>query len=146
MYHAETLGSPQADAQAGGGSPSKPEPKRILILDDNAFFARCLASLIEHEGDLVVCSVAESFRALMERLPLARPDLLVIDIALGEDNGLEVARRLRASAVATPIMLTSSMDTPDEACLREIGRCRFIAKDKRPRELISQLRHCLAAA
>jgi len=146
MYHAETLGSQSVPAQAVSESPSKPEPKRILILDDNAFFARCLASLIEHEGDLVVCSVADSSRVLLERLPLTRPDLLVIDIALGNENGLEVARRLRARSVATPIMLTSSMDTPDEESLREIGRCRFVPKDKRPRELISQLRHCLAAA
>jgi len=146
MYHAETLGSLLTSPREAAEPQSKPEPKRILILDDNAFFARCLASLIEHEGDLVVCSVTDSSRALLERLPHARPDLLVIDIALGDENGLEVARKLRARSVATPIMLTSSMDTPDETSLREIGRCRFVPKDKRPRELISQLRHCLSCA
>ena len=118
-------------------------PRRILIVDDNTFFAKCVAALINHEPDLKVCETVRDYLGLEQVLPLHQPDLLLIDISLGHENGLEVARRLRQRHLATPILLTSSMAHPTPKELTEIGHCEFVSKYQRPAEFLARIRHCL---
>lgn len=144
MYHSDQLGcllsEPKPQAR-----PALTSAKKVMIIDDNAFFARCLASLIDHEGDMKVCCLESSGSLLGRKLSKFRPDLIVMDICLGRENGLELARRLRTQKINTPILLASSLVRPSSGELEQIGRCRFIGKDQRPGELIRQLRSCLAA-
>jgi DNA-binding NarL/FixJ family response regulator len=68
-------------------------PIRVLIVDDNQSFLDAARVLLEREG-LTVAGVAltgaEAFREA-ERL---RPNLVLVDISLGEESGLDVAERL----------------------------------------------------
>src|SRR5688500_16385669 len=66
---------------------------RCLIVDDNPGFLDAARALLEQEGLRVVgvaCTGAEAVRRAAE----LRPDVTLLDIDLGEDNGFEVARQL----------------------------------------------------
>lgn len=68
-------------------------PVRCLIVDDNQDFLRAATNLLEREG-ITVAGVAstgaEAHRACHE----LRPDVVLLDIELGEETGFEVARQL----------------------------------------------------
>jgi DNA-binding NarL/FixJ family response regulator len=68
-------------------------PLRCLIVDDNAAFLKVAATLLEREGMRVVGVASNGADALTQARAL-RPDVILLDIALGAESGLEIARRL----------------------------------------------------
>ena len=133
----------RAFLQAGPVAPAGIR-RRVLILDDHDFFAACLRTMLDHESDLVVCDIMTNSAELRERIERLRPDLLVIDLSLGAENGLEVGRRLRSLGILTPILFVSSMSSPVQEQLAEISRSAFIAKSRTPAEFLAALRGTLA--
>jgi two-component system, NarL family, nitrate/nitrite response regulator NarL len=63
---------------------------RALIVDDNAEFLRAARALLEREGITVVAMVSTTEEAL-RRLDETLPDLVLVDIDLGEESGLDLA-------------------------------------------------------
>ena len=68
-------------------------PLRCLIVDDNAAFLKVAATLLEREG-LRVVGVASTGADALTQARALRPDVILLDIALGAESGLEIARRL----------------------------------------------------
>ena len=68
-------------------------PYRCLIVDDNAGFLKAAAALLEREGLTVVGVASNGSEALMRAREL-HPDVILVDIALGAESGLELAGRL----------------------------------------------------
>jgi len=68
-------------------------PLRCVIVDDNAGFLKAAAALLEREGIRVVGLASNGAEALARAREL-RPDVILVDIALGAESGLELARRL----------------------------------------------------
>lgn len=128
----------------GEAAPSG-RKRRILIVDDHIFFAACLRTLLDHESDLMVCDVVAHCSDLEERVRRLRPDLLVIDLTLGSESGLSVARHLRAHDVRTPILFVSTLTRPTRAQLAGINLCAFVPKGKHPAEFLAVLREILLA-
>jgi CheY-like chemotaxis protein len=69
---------------------------RSIIVDDNAHFLQAARDLLERQG-LVVVGVASSGDEALRRAEELRPDLMLVDVDLGNDNGFEVARRIAAT-------------------------------------------------
>jgi CheY-like chemotaxis protein len=67
---------------------------RCLIVDDSPRFARVAVELLEEEG-IDVLAVASGGEEAVRLARELRPNLALVDIDLGADNGLAVARRLR---------------------------------------------------
>lgn len=67
---------------------------RCLIVDDSSRFARAAVELLREDG-IDVLAVASGGEEAVRLARELRPDLALVDIDLGEDNGLVVARRLR---------------------------------------------------
>lgn len=119
------------------------DKSRVLIVDDNWFFAAGLRVLIDNEDDLLVCDCIRSEQHLVERIHLLRPHLLVIDLSLGQHSGLEVARNLRLQAVQTPILFISSAFEPSPAEFAAVEKCSFAQKGSRPTEVLKSIRKAL---
>jgi CheY-like chemotaxis protein len=66
---------------------------RCLIVDDNESFLKVAQTLLEQEG-LSVVGVASTGADALRQLTSLHPDVVLIDIFLGEESGLELARRL----------------------------------------------------
>jgi two-component system, NarL family, nitrate/nitrite response regulator NarL len=80
---------------------------RCLIVDDNEPFLASASRLLSAQGLEVVgraMSGAEALR-LAEHL---KPDVALVDVQLGDENGLELTRRLAANSHATRVILISN--------------------------------------
>jgi DNA-binding NarL/FixJ family response regulator len=65
----------------------------VLIVDDNRLFLETARDLLEREGLRVVGLAATAAQALQRTAEL-RPDVVLVDISLGDESGFDVARRL----------------------------------------------------
>jgi two-component system response regulator len=119
--------------------------RRVLIVDDHWFFAACLRTFVDHQSDFMVCDIAPSSEDLLERIARVDPDLLVIDMALQGESGLELGEKLREQGIETPILFVSSLARPSRLELEKIGHCDFSLKTKKPVEFLRVLRGTLDA-
>ena len=107
-----------------------PAPVRILVVDDHRVFAGALAARLAAEPDLEVVGVANSADDA-ERLTLRHaPDLIVLDIELGDADGLELAPRLLEGHPERRIVVATAHDTAEMVgrALRA-GVTGFVSKD-----------------
>jgi DNA-binding NarL/FixJ family response regulator len=91
---------------------------RCLIVDDSPGFLRSARQLLEREG-MAVVDVASTGTEAVQQAKRLRPDVLLVDIDLGEESGFEVAQRLVAEAGFPPanVVLTSTHAEEDFADL-----------------------------
>jgi len=66
---------------------------RCLLVDDNSAFVETARLLLAREG-VVVAGTASSIAEALRQVSTLRPDVVLVDIALGDENGFELARRL----------------------------------------------------
>ena len=86
--------------------------KRVLIVDDHAGFRTTARALLEAEGFEVVGEAATGDAGLRCAKEL-RPDVILLDVALPDFDGFEVASRLTSNGSAPAIVITSSRDASD---------------------------------
>jgi DNA-binding NarL/FixJ family response regulator len=79
----------------------------VLIVDDNRPFLEAARALLEREGMRVVGVAATTAQALRRAAEL-RPDVVLVDIALGEESGFDVARRMAGSDSLAPAVILMS--------------------------------------
>jgi CheY-like chemotaxis protein len=93
---------------------------RALIVDDNAEFLRTARALLERQGMTVVAAVSTTEEAL-RRLDESRPDVLLVDIDLGEESGLDLACSVLqgCQADAPRVIMISAYDEDDVIDLLE---------------------------
>ena len=73
--------------------------RRVLIVDDHPIVRQGLRRMIEAEADLVVCGEVQTEREARAAIRALVPDVVIVDISLGQGDGLEArAQRPRAAA------------------------------------------------
>jgi two-component system CheB/CheR fusion protein len=120
---------------------TRPVPKRVLVVDDNADAAESLADVLQLDGHRV--EVARDGRAAIARARELRPDVVLCDIGLPDLDGYAVARAIRADPAlrATRLVALSGYAQPeDRERAREAGFDAHLAKPPRLDELADLLR------
>jgi len=113
--------------------------KKVLIIEDEPDMVRGLRHNFEFEGYQVY--VARDGHAALDEAARTKPDIILLDVMLPKMSGLDVCRRLRASAVTTPIiMLTARGQETDKVVGLEIGADDYVAKPFSIRELLARVR------
>jgi CheY-like chemotaxis protein len=100
-----------------GAATCDPAPMlRCLIVDDSRRFLEAARGLLERQGVAVVGVASNSAEALQRAVDL-RPDVTLLDIDLGGESGLELARRLHGQAgqASAPVILISTHAEQDYA-------------------------------
>ncbi|HYE29307.1 MAG TPA: response regulator [Allosphingosinicella sp.] len=116
----------------------------IVVVDDDEDVRSTVAEYLRRNG--LAVSEADGGAALRE-LMAARPiDLAVLDINMPGDDGLTLAREIRASGNAGIIMLTARSDDIDRVVGLEIGADDYVTKPFNPRELLARVRSVLRRA
>jgi CheY-like chemotaxis protein len=92
------------------------EKPRILIVDNNSRFARGARLFLDRTGKYVACSVIDPRRAL-ESARSFKPDLVLVDLIMPQEDGPEVAAQLEADWAlhGAPIVFLTSLITAEEA-------------------------------
>ena len=85
-----------------------------LIVDDNASFLEAARILLEREG-LSVAGVASTGADALRQVEALHPDVVLVDIFLGEESGLDLTRRLVQDGVVheAPVILISTHSEAD---------------------------------
>jgi DNA-binding NarL/FixJ family response regulator len=104
---------------------------RCLIVDDNALFLEGAAELLGREG-LDVVGVASTSAEAIRLVKELRPDVTLVDIDLGNEDGFELAQQLsEISAASSKVILVSTHAEEDLAHLVERSPAvGFIAKTR----------------
>ncbi len=89
---------------------------RCLIVDDNALFLEGAADLLRREG-LDVVGVASNGAKAIQLVSELRPDVVLVDIDLGDEDGLELAGRLSDLSPDANVILISTHSEEDLAHL-----------------------------
>ncbi len=114
-------------------------PARILLIEDDPLQAESSALILRHEGYVVDIAATGA-----EGLALARgtpaPDVILLDVALPDLNGAEVARRLRAGSSVPIIMLTARGEEVDKILGLDAGSDDYVTKPFSPNELLARIR------
>ena len=116
-------------------------PTSILIVDDDPRLCRSLARYFEREGFEVRC--ANSGQEMRQRLSEARPDLVLLDLRLPDEDGLSLARELRSSSDIAIVILSGKAEMTDKVVGLELGADDYVTKPFSERELLARVRSVL---
>jgi CheY-like chemotaxis protein len=103
-------------------------PLRCLLVDDNQAFLETASLLLEREG-VTVAGVASSIAQALGQARALRPDLILVDIGLGEESGFDLARLLARDDLAADVILISTGAEADYAeLIDDSPAAGFLAK------------------
>ena len=113
---------------------------RCLIVDDNAYFLEAAADLLTRQG-VTVAGVASDGADALRLTRELRPDVVLVDIMLGRESGIDLARRLAGANSGGPvIILISTHAEADFADLiQEAPVAGFVPKSELSASAIRQL-------
>jgi len=116
-------------------------PTRVLLVDDHSVLREGVRRLIDAEPDLSVVAEAGDWRSALDAFESAPPDLAVIDLSLGHDDGLDLIKQIARSWPSVRILVLSmhSEDLYGERALRA-GAHGYIEKSESSERLLEGIR------
>jgi DNA-binding NarL/FixJ family response regulator len=115
---------------------------RVLIVDDSPVFLDAARRLLEREG-LSVVGIASTSEMAIDATERLQPDVVLVDVLLGAESGIDLARRLfeRSNGTAPAIVILISTEAEDDfAELIEASPARgFVPKSELSAEAIRRL-------
>jgi DNA-binding NarL/FixJ family response regulator len=102
---------------------------RVAICDDHVMVREALASVIEHEDGVQIVGISDSLQSTNELIETEVPEVLVMDVRLNGESGLDVARSVVANHPDVKVVMLTSFNS-DEALVSayELGASAFILK------------------
>jgi DNA-binding NarL/FixJ family response regulator len=110
---------------------------RILVADDHEIVRAGLRSLLEQATGWTVCGEASNGREAVEAAAHLHPDVVILDLAMPELNGLEATRQILHEAPRTAVLILSARESED--LVREVlaaGARGFILKSDAAKDLV----------
>ena len=120
-----------------------PHPRRtkLMVIDDHAVVRQGLRQMLSQEDDLEVCCEAGTIADALATLEACAPDLAIIDISLGTENGLDLAKEISVRQPDAFILMLSmhSDKIYAERALRA-GAQGYAMKEEPPEQLVFAIR------
>jgi DNA-binding NarL/FixJ family response regulator len=116
-------------------------PMRCLIVDDSDPFLETASALLERQGVKVV-GVASSTAAALQQARALEPDVILVDIGLGDESGFDLARLLAADGHggrATVILISTRDEADYMELIAESPAAGFLAKSELSARGIGQI-------
>lgn len=114
---------------------------RVLLADDHALVRQGFRLILSAQPDIEIVGEAGNGRETLELVEELRPDVVVMDVAMPEMNGIEATRRLTALSPRTRVLALSMHK--DSVYVREIlraGARGYLLKDAIDRDLVAAVR------
>ena len=116
----------------------------VLVVDDDPSVRKMIADYLG-DNELKVTTLA-SGREIAEVMKREIIDLLVLDLRMPGEDGMQIARRLREDSQLPIVMLTGRKDEADRVMGLELGADDYLTKPFSPRELLARIRALLRRA
>jgi len=127
-------------------SPAPPAKAktRVFVADDHPFLRVGLSHLINKEADMTVCGEAETVAGVRSGVERDKPDILLTDLCLGDSDGLDLIKGLKAQFPNLPILVLSQQDETlfAERTLRA-GARGYIMKERATQDVLEGIRTIL---
>ena len=119
--------------------------RRIFVVDDHPVVRDGFRSIINQEPDLVVCGEAGDSSTALESLVSSAPDLILVDLSLGELSGLELLKDLAIQHPSIPVFVVSMHDEAIYADrVLRAGARGYLMKGESAERLLDAIRRVLA--
>jgi DNA-binding NarL/FixJ family response regulator len=114
---------------------------RVFLADDHAVVRDGLRFMLETQSDISVIGQAANGRQTVRQVQLLRPDVVVIDIAMPELNGIEATQQIREACPSTRVVILS-MHATSEHIFRALrsGAQGYVLKESAGNEVIDAVR------
>lgn len=117
---------------------------KILIVDDHPIFRMGMAELLNSEDDFCVCALAENISEARKAITEHEPNMAIVDITLGGENGLDLVKEITAGKVSMGILVLSMHDEAvwAERAIRA-GAKGYLMKREASESVITALRNII---
>ncbi len=113
----------------------------LILADDHANVRRSVRALLEDEPDLAVVAETDSGREAVRLVDALHPDILLLDMLLGDLSGIEVAFQVKAASPQTNVVIFSMYGSRSYiAGSRQAGAHGYLLKKSAPEDLVKILR------
>ncbi|HOB32433.1 MAG TPA: response regulator transcription factor, partial [Verrucomicrobiota bacterium] len=114
---------------------------RVFLADDHTVVRQGLRALLSAEGDIDIVGEAGDGRTAVQMVRRLEPDVVVMDIAMPQLNGLEATRQITHSVPSTKVLVLSSYADDDYVQqLTEAGAAGYLIKQTAGNELLKAIR------
>jgi len=117
------------------------QPTRILVVDDEAAIRRFLRTGLAAQGYEI--DEAESGARAIERARAQPPDLVILDLGLGDMDGSEALQQLRRTSLVPVIVLSVRDDEKEKVRVLDLGADDYMTKPFGMEELVARVRTAL---
>ena len=117
---------------------------RVVLVDDHPIFRDGARSLINLQPDMEVCAEADGADKGMWAIFDVKPDLAIIDISLGDGNGISLIKEVKARRADLPILVLTMHDDPIYAERAvKAGATGYVTKHEAPSTVLTAIRRLL---
>ena len=116
-------------------------PLRCVLVDDNEAFLETASLLLEREG-LAIVGMASTIAGALRQVRALRPDLVLVDIGLGNESGFDLARLLAQDGLvagAEVILISTGAEADYRELIDDSPAAGFLAKSELSVRGISRL-------
>lgn len=114
---------------------------RLFVIDDHALFRNGMERLLEDVPGFTICGQTATVSDALERIPEAAPDIILLDVDLGSERGLQLFPFLRSCGYQGKVLVVTGGVTDLEAVqLIQAGASGILHKHKPPEELCDAIR------
>ena len=113
----------------------------VLVVDDEPKIRRLVRLVLEPEGFAVLD--AGDGQEAVGMLQEARPDVVLLDVAMPRLNGMDACRRIRALSDVPVVMVTAQGEEGMVKRAMDLGADDYLTKPFHPRELVARVRAVL---
>ncbi|MDX2140564.1 MAG: response regulator transcription factor [Chloroflexota bacterium] len=114
---------------------------KVFVVDDHEIFRNGLRLLIESADDMIWIGEAESGEGILSSLADTMPDLVLMDINMPGENGIDITRRIKQRYPTLKVlMLTMFEDDKSVFAAMRAGASGYILKGVKPNEMMQTLR------
>jgi two-component system response regulator DevR len=120
---------------------TQPDLCRVLIVEDHSIVRQCLAMLMARHSDVVVVGETETAAEALAQVGQLQPDLVITDIALPDDTGINLSREIRSRYPQTRVLILTSRGD-DRAIIGTIvgGASGFLLKEFQSQPVLEAVR------
>jgi DNA-binding NarL/FixJ family response regulator len=117
----------------------------VLIADDHTVVREGLKQIIAETHDMTIAGEASSGKEVIDTLKKKKCDILLLDIALPDRNGLDILKQLQQEEPKLPVLILT-MYPEDQYALRVLkaGASGYLTKSCAPNELINAIRKVMS--
>jgi len=114
---------------------------RVFLVDDHEIVRRGIGEIIDASTGLEVVGESGGVRGTLDRIRATLPDVVVLDVRLGDGNGVDLCRDIRSAFPLIACLMLTAFDDDDASRLAVLaGAAGYVLKDIRGQHLVEGIR------